>query len=166
MTLPRRVLRSSNDSISKSRRAIFEERATSSSLIKSSYRPNPKSSIKAPNKAASTTVITLRMMSPSKRVVRRRGAIPAEGMEGARQDAAEIDEKFDLIVSKPPFVISPRSGLTVQNAGLEGDGVSELAVRESPAHLTDGGCRGSRRGLRDRHGRRSAFLPWFPAPDR
>jgi hypothetical protein len=50
------------------------------------------------------------------------------------------DEKFDLIVSNPPFVISPSSGLIFQNPGLEGDAVSELVIREAPAHLNDGGC--------------------------
>ena len=48
-------------------------------------------------------------------------------------------EKFDLIVSNPPFIISPPSGLMFQNAQLEGDQVSELMLRESPAHLREGG---------------------------
>ena len=49
------------------------------------------------------------------------------------------DQKFDLIVSNPPFTISPASPLLFQNAGLGGDKVSELIVRESPAHLCEGG---------------------------
>ena len=49
-------------------------------------------------------------------------------------------EKFDLIVSNPPFIISPPSGLMFQNAELEGNQVSELILRESPAHLREGGC--------------------------
>jgi SAM-dependent methyltransferase len=49
-------------------------------------------------------------------------------------------EKFDLIVSNPPFVLSPQSALMFQNAGLHGDNVSEVIVRESPGHLNDGGC--------------------------
>ena len=48
-------------------------------------------------------------------------------------------EKFDLIVSNPPFIISPQSGLMFQNAQLGGDKVSELILRESPAHLREGG---------------------------
>ena len=44
-------------------------------------------------------------------------------------------EKFDLIVTNPPFIISPQSGLMFQNAELEGDQVSELILRESPAYL-------------------------------
>ena len=49
-------------------------------------------------------------------------------------------EKFDLIVSNPPFIISPESSLMFQNPGMGGDAVSELMMRESPAHLDDGGC--------------------------
>jgi methylase of polypeptide subunit release factors len=47
-------------------------------------------------------------------------------------------EKFDLIVTNPPFIISPQSGLMFQNAELEGDQVSELIVRESAAYLREG----------------------------
>ena len=47
-------------------------------------------------------------------------------------------EKFDLIVSNPPFTISPSSPLLFQNAGLGGDKVSELILRESPTHLREG----------------------------
>jgi methylase of polypeptide subunit release factors len=47
------------------------------------------------------------------------------------------DEKFDLIVSNPPFIISPESSLMFQNSGMGGDAVSELMVRQSPAHLRD-----------------------------
>jgi hypothetical protein len=50
------------------------------------------------------------------------------------------DERFDLIVSNPPFIISPQSRLMFQNPGLGGDAVSELVVRQAPAHLNDGGC--------------------------
>jgi methylase of polypeptide subunit release factors len=47
-------------------------------------------------------------------------------------------EKFDLIVTNPPFIISPQSGLMFQNAELAGDQVSELILRESPAYLREG----------------------------
>jgi methylase of polypeptide subunit release factors len=47
-------------------------------------------------------------------------------------------EKFDLIVTNPPFIISPRSDLMFQNAELAGDQVSELILRESPAYLREG----------------------------
>lgn len=53
------------------------------------------------------------------------------------------DEAFDLIVSNPPFVITPRvEGVTAyeyRDGGLVGDALVEHFVRTAPAHLTPGG---------------------------
>ena len=51
------------------------------------------------------------------------------------------DERFDLITTNPPFVISPATAerLVYRDSGLPGDQVVELIVRGAPAHLTDGG---------------------------
>jgi len=50
-------------------------------------------------------------------------------------------ERFDLITTNPPFVISPATGqrLVYRDSGLPGDQVVEAVVRGAPAHLTDGG---------------------------
>ncbi|MDF1603636.1 methyltransferase [Nocardioides sp. YIM 152315] len=50
-------------------------------------------------------------------------------------------ERFDLIATNPPFVISPATGdrLVYRDSGLPGDRVVEHIVRTAPAHLTDGG---------------------------
>jgi hypothetical protein len=50
-------------------------------------------------------------------------------------------ERFDLVVSNPPFVISPARGerLVYRDSGLPGDEVVERVVRQAPAHLTEGG---------------------------
>ena len=50
-------------------------------------------------------------------------------------------ERFDLIATNPPFVISPATGerLVYRDSGLPGDGVVEHLVRSGPDHLTDGG---------------------------
>ncbi|MFZ1285549.1 MAG: methyltransferase [Candidatus Phosphoribacter sp.] len=52
-------------------------------------------------------------------------------------------ERFDLVVSNPPFVITPRSGdvprYEYRDGGLVGDGVVEALVREVGAHLEPGG---------------------------
>ncbi len=52
-------------------------------------------------------------------------------------------ERFDLIVSNPPFVITPRSsgvpGYEYRDAGLVGDALVEQFVRVAPAHLEPGG---------------------------
>lgn len=49
-------------------------------------------------------------------------------------------ERFDLIVSNPPYVISPPGGdLTYRETGFTGDAVVEQLVKQAPDHLTDGG---------------------------
>ncbi len=53
-------------------------------------------------------------------------------------------DRFDLITTNPPFVISPGSGdqehrLVYRDSGLPGDQVVEHIVRTAPEHLTDGG---------------------------
>jgi hypothetical protein len=53
-------------------------------------------------------------------------------------------ERFDLIITNPPFVISPATGgqeqrLVYRDSGLPGDQVVEHIVRTAPDHLTDGG---------------------------
>jgi methylase of polypeptide subunit release factors len=51
------------------------------------------------------------------------------------------DEAFDLVVSNPPFVISPATAerLVYRDSGLSGDQVVEQIVRELPRHLRPGG---------------------------
>jgi hypothetical protein len=50
-------------------------------------------------------------------------------------------ERFDLIATNPPFVISPATGerLVYRDSGLPGDRVVEHIVRAAPDHLTEGG---------------------------
>lgn len=50
-------------------------------------------------------------------------------------------ERFDLVATNPPFVISPSTGerLVYRDSGLPGDRVVEHIVRAAPDHLTDGG---------------------------
>lgn len=51
------------------------------------------------------------------------------------------EERFDRIVTNPPFVISPATGerLVYRDSGLPRDGVVESIVRGLPEHLTPGG---------------------------
>jgi methylase of polypeptide subunit release factors len=52
------------------------------------------------------------------------------------------EERYDLIVSNPPFVISPAGAgerLTYRDGGMAGDDLCRTLVRESAGHLTDGG---------------------------
>jgi hypothetical protein len=50
-------------------------------------------------------------------------------------------ERFDLIATNPPFVISPATGerLVYRDSGLPGDRVVEDIVRQAPGLLADGG---------------------------
>jgi hypothetical protein len=50
-------------------------------------------------------------------------------------------ESFDLIVTNPPFVISPATGerLVYRDSGLPGDEAVEHIVRTAPRHLNPGG---------------------------
>jgi methylase of polypeptide subunit release factors len=51
------------------------------------------------------------------------------------------DRTFDLIVSNPPFVISPDRRFGYRESGLPGDELCRRLVREAPRHLAeDGWC--------------------------
>ena len=61
-----------------------------------------------------------------------------ETREGSFFDPMQ-GEEFDLIVSNPPYVISPDDTLVYRDAGLERDEVSRLAITGAAAHLAEGG---------------------------
>jgi SAM-dependent methyltransferase len=48
-------------------------------------------------------------------------------------------ERFDLIVSNPPFVISPDRELEYRDSGRPGDALLRELLADSPKHLTPGG---------------------------
>jgi methylase of polypeptide subunit release factors len=71
-------------------------------------------------------------------------------------------ETFDLIVSNPPFVISPENRVVFRDSGLGGDAVTRQVVREAPAHLREGGLAfvlGSW-GVREGEGWPDPLRPW------
>jgi methylase of polypeptide subunit release factors len=51
------------------------------------------------------------------------------------------DERFDLVVTNPPFVVSPATGarLVYRDSGLPGDEVVRRVAAEAPRHLGPGG---------------------------
>jgi hypothetical protein len=49
------------------------------------------------------------------------------------------DERFDLVVANPPYVVSPESAYLFRDSGMPGDAVSEHVVRATPAALAPGG---------------------------
>ena len=48
-------------------------------------------------------------------------------------------ETFELIVSNPPYVISPESRYIYRDSGMRGDSASEQVVRTAPRFLANGG---------------------------
>jgi methylase of polypeptide subunit release factors len=48
-------------------------------------------------------------------------------------------QQFDLLVSNPPFVISPESRFTFRDAGMPGDAISEQVIRGAGQRLNEGG---------------------------
>jgi SAM-dependent methyltransferase len=70
----------------------------------------------------------------------------AAALAGAEVDARIGDllepvagEQFDLVVSNPPFVVSPGRRYTYRDAGYDGDEVCRRLVQEIPALLAPGG---------------------------
>ncbi|TWV52782.1 methyltransferase [Streptomyces misionensis] len=67
------------------------------------------------------------------------GAPAAELREGSLFGPVRDDEKFDLIVSNPPFVISPGARLTYRDGGMGGDDLCRSLVQQAGERLNEGG---------------------------
>jgi methylase of polypeptide subunit release factors len=82
-------------------------------------------------------------------------------------------ERFDRIVSNPPFVITPRDAAgvpayTYRDGGFRGDGLVEAVVRGAAAHLAPGGIAqllGNWEVRGDRQEARERVLEWAGALD-
>ncbi|MER7127928.1 DUF7059 domain-containing protein [Streptosporangium saharense] len=61
-----------------------------------------------------------------------------EARQGSLFEPVE-GERFDLVVSNPPFVISPRGRFTYRESGFEADGFCHDLVRLAPRFLSQGG---------------------------
>jgi len=73
--------------------------------------------------------------------VRLAGALNGADLDARTGDLLEpvAGERFDLVVSNPPFVIGPGSSYTYRDAGLGADEVCRRLVAQVPQHLTAGG---------------------------
>ncbi|UNO40676.1 methyltransferase [Streptomyces sp. MST-110588] len=66
------------------------------------------------------------------------GAPAADLREGSLFEPVG-EERYDLIVSNPPFVISPGARLTYRDGGMGGDDLCRTLVSQAADHLNDGG---------------------------
>ncbi|MFF4658129.1 methyltransferase [Streptomyces sp. NPDC001381] len=67
------------------------------------------------------------------------GAPAAELREGSLFEPLRDDERYDLIVSNPPFVISPAARLTYRDGGMGGDDLCRSLVQGAGERLNEGG---------------------------
>lgn len=66
------------------------------------------------------------------------GAAPADLREGSLYESV-VGETYDLIVSNPPFVISPGARLTYRDGGMAGDDLCRTLVQQTGERLNEGG---------------------------
>ncbi|MFI9151129.1 methyltransferase [Streptomyces sp. NPDC053367] len=67
------------------------------------------------------------------------GAPAADLREGSLFEPLREDETYDLIVSNPPFVISPGARLTYRDGGMSGDDLCRSLVQGAGERLNEGG---------------------------
>ncbi len=67
------------------------------------------------------------------------GAQAADLRQGSLYEPVREDETYDLIVSNPPFVISPGARLTYRDGGMSGDDLCRSLVQETGERLNEGG---------------------------
>lgn len=67
------------------------------------------------------------------------GMPEAELLEGSLFEPVPAGAAYDLIVSNPPFVISPGARLTYRDGGMGGDDLCRTLVRQAGERLNDGG---------------------------
>lgn len=67
------------------------------------------------------------------------GAPAADLRQGSLFEPIRDEETYDLIVSNPPFVISPGTRLTYRDGGMGGDDLCRTLVQKSGERLNGGG---------------------------
>ncbi|MFD7959884.1 methyltransferase [Streptomyces zaomyceticus] len=101
------------------------------------------SGIQALHAAQHATLVTATDLNPraldfTRLTLALSGAREAELLTGSLFEPVDGD-RYDLIVSNPPFVISPGARLTYRDGGMGGDDLCRTLVREAGERLNDGG---------------------------
>ncbi|MEU7010696.1 methyltransferase [Streptomyces sp. NPDC046332] len=101
------------------------------------------SGIQALHAAQHATLVTATDLNPraldfTRLTLALSGAREAELLQGSLFEPVDGDT-YDLIVSNPPFVISPGARLTYRDGGMGGDDLCRTLVREAGERLNDGG---------------------------
>ncbi|MEU9994324.1 methyltransferase [Streptomyces sp. NPDC048370] len=101
------------------------------------------SGIQALHAAQHATLVTATDLNPraldfTRLTLALSGAREAELLQGSLFEPVDGDT-YDLIVSNPPFVISPGARLTYRDGGMAGDDLCRTLVQEAGERLNDGG---------------------------
>ncbi|MER7517263.1 class I SAM-dependent methyltransferase [Streptomyces sp. NPDC126499] len=101
------------------------------------------SGIQALHAAQHATLVTATDLNPraldfTRLTLALSGARGAELLQGSLFEPVDGDT-YDLIVSNPPFVISPGTGLTYRDGGMAGDDLCRTLVQQAGDRLNDGG---------------------------
>ncbi|MFF5783466.1 methyltransferase [Streptomyces sp. NPDC012693] len=101
------------------------------------------SGIQALHAAQHATLVTATDLNPraldfTRLTLALSGAREAELLAGSLFEPVDGDT-YDLIVSNPPFVISPGARLTYRDGGMGGDDLCRTLVQEAGERLNDGG---------------------------
>ncbi|MFC8765556.1 methyltransferase [Streptomyces sp. NPDC057193] len=101
------------------------------------------SGIQALHAAQHATLVTATDLNPraldfTRLTLALSGAREAELLAGSLFEPVDGD-RYDLIVSNPPFVISPGARLTYRDGGMGGDDLCRTLVQEAGERLNDGG---------------------------
>ncbi|MFB7590364.1 methyltransferase [Streptomyces sp. NPDC056169] len=101
------------------------------------------SGIQALHAAQHATLVTATDLNPraldfTRLTLALSGAREAELLEGSLFEPVDGDT-YDLIVSNPPFVISPGASLTYRDGGMGGDDLCRTLVQQAGERLNDGG---------------------------
>ena len=84
------------------------------------------------------TDINPRALALARLAMRINGIANVELRQGSMFDPVQ-GQTFDLIVSQPPFVISPENIKTFRDSGMPGDTFCEQILRRAPDYLREGG---------------------------